>query len=312
MKTRILSILLALSLGGLCGGSLLRAQTAVQKDLDVPGGFSSIVANNAFQITYRNADYYRVEWSADELVMDYVEVNVRANTLNIGFNEKSLPKELKKTFKGRNAPKLVLRVTIYAPKFSSLALSEDASFDATGTTFNTDNFNLEMTGESHCTNLSIGAEKARVEMSKSATAILDFGADNIEIKTDDKAILNLKQDSDKIFVESAGSSSIKVSGDSKEVSVQGAGSSKINMDGNAMNLSLSNSKNCEFDGTLLKVNTATLVMNSSTATVNAADKISLNIKGGAKVYFLEDPTIEVVDIISSSLSHYNSQTVKRK
>lgn len=299
MVKKIMSPLLAVICMGLLSVGL-SAQTT-QKHLNSAAGFDTVIASGEFELIFRYNEKCSVDWTVDEKLQDYVEVYVRGSSLNFSYNAKNLPKEVKAQFKGKNAQKPIFRGVIYAPSLSSITITDNVTFDASGSTITTDSFALDMAGNTKVTNLSVSAKKATVTMVKNATAVLDFGADEITMNLKDKAVVNMKQDSDRIDIIAEASTSIKAQGDTKDAALTLSRNAKATLLGSAENLSTNTSGNAQFDGTGFKVSNASVVASNSDVYVNAADTLSLDIKSGAKVYFMETPTVKIVGVASSSV-----------
>ncbi len=300
MVKKIMSSLLAVLCTGVLSCGIVSAQTT-QKHLNSASGFDSVVASGDFDLTFRYNEKCSVDWTVDEALADYVEVYVRGSSLNFAYNSKNLPKEIKNLYKGKNARKAVFRAIIYGPSLSSITLTDNTSLDASGATITTESFGLDLSANAKVNNLSVSAQRATVTMSKNSTAVLDFGADEISLNLKEKAVVNLKHDSDRMDIIADGNSSVKAQGDTKDAVVTLTKNAKATILGNAETLTTNTSNNSEFDGVAFRVNSASVVANNSDVYVNAADSLALDIKSGAKIYFMENPSVKIVGVTSSTI-----------
>jgi len=122
----------------------LRAQSFSPKltDKQIPvSEFNSLNVSDDFEVTLARGAY-GVRLTVDEELAPYVEVYVKAKTLYLSYDEKSVPKELRKLYKGRNGLTPVFRVTASFTRPSSCAamvfLSVPASRAAWRTFFSVD------------------------------------------------------------------------------------------------------------------------------------------------------------------------------
>lgn len=272
--------------------------------------FDRIEVASDFEVTFNVSDTYKVNWTYDTILADLVSVFVTGKTLYIDFNKKGMSSELKKTYKGRNAPKMVLKVAVYAPYFSELTLSDNASFEGLGNRFETESFSVSATGKSKVANLIVAARKASVEAVKEGQVNLTLEAPEVSVKTDNKAVVDLVQSSESLSVNAAGSSSVTLTGNTTDLLTASQNSAKVLMTGTAETLRHDGRGSSEVDLIGVPLKTADVVMSNGKLYVNATDELKVDLKSGANVSFSGDPKIGVVNISSSSLMHYTG--VKRK
>ena len=306
---RAVSTILALSLA-IAAALPSSAQTDTKyQDFN---SFSTIKVSGGFEVSVRQGYGYNVSWTFDTALADYVEVYVKNKVLTIEFNQKGMPSALKKVYRGKNGRTAMLKAVVTAPEFSALELSDNAVLEAGTVAFESDNLSVSATGDAKITSLVFNADKAKISLSKSAIVSMDLNANEIEVVTSDKSILSMKQDSDKLNLSSSGSSSISSKGNSMDITVNAQNSSKVLLDGQAKDIVVNAQNSSEVDAVNMFVNDAELSVNSAMVLVNAAENLSVDLKGGAKVYFQEDPLIKLVDISSSSLSRYTGEVTRKR
>jgi len=147
--------------------------------------FDSIVASNDFKVNLVVSDTYATKVVVDDALESYVQCYVKAKTLYIALDEKNIPKDVKKSYKGKNVSDPVLTAVVYMPSIKALTLSDGASFTTTSTIENTD-FTLSMTDNCSITNMSVTVNKtAEINLSKkSKIASLYLRADEAVINAD--------------------------------------------------------------------------------------------------------------------------------
>ncbi|MBR1406195.1 MAG: DUF2807 domain-containing protein [Bacteroidales bacterium] len=272
--------------------------------------FDRIEVASDFEVTFNVSDTYKVNWTYDTILADLVSVFVTGKTLYIDFNKKGMSSELKKTYKGRNAPKMVLKVAVYAPYFSELSLTDNATFEGLGNRFETDAFTVSVSGKAKVANLSVAARKASVEALKDGKVTLTLDAAEVDVRTDNKAAVELVQSSDQLSVTAAGSSNVSLTGNTTDLATNTQNSAKVQMTGTAESLRHEGRGSSEVDLIAAPVKAAEVIMSGSKLYVNVSDELKVDLKSGANVSFSGDPKIGVVNISSSSLMHYTG--AKRK
>lgn len=270
--------------------------------------FDSIEISNDFEVTFHQADFYRVDWTYDTILNDVVGVSVSGKTLHISLNKKGMSSELKKTYRGRNAPKPILKATVYAPSFSNLTLSENAVFNAADNRIETDVFQLSVTDKAQVSRLSVGADRAVITMDKDGKAALTLAAGQIDIRTARSSALDLKQTSGTLNISAANTSVVTVSGDTEAMATTTQNSSKVTVSGTASTLRHDGKGSSEVDVLNAPVQSAEVTMaNSGKLYLSVSDTLRVDLKGGSSVYFSGEPQISVVNIVSSTLTRYTGK-----
>lgn len=270
--------------------------------------FDSIEISNDFEVTFHQADFYRVDWTYDTILNDVVGVSVSGKTLHISLNKKGMSSELKKTYRGRNAPKPILKATVYAPSFSNLTLSENAVFNAADNRIETDVFQLSVTDKAQVSRLSVGADRAVITMDKDGKAALTLAAGQIDIRTARSSALDLKQTSGTLNISAANTSVVTVSGDTEAMATTTQNSSKVTVSGTASTLRHDGKGSSEVDVLNAPVQSAEVTMaNSGKLYLSVSETLRVDLKGGSSVYFSGEPQISVVNIVSSTLTRYTGK-----
>ena len=287
-------------------GSPMNAQTkVVSHDFSV---FTGIDVQDDFEVSISNSDNYSIRLTVSEALADHIQTYVKAQTLYISLDTKSIPSDVKKMFKGKNAEKPVLKAVIFMPTINKINMSDNSSINSTTPFETATSFSLNMSGKTMISNLNIKANTADITMSKSANADITVSADNITASTSGSSNLKLAKSGKELTLDPSGSSTINVSGNNSKVVVKTSGSSKVNISGSTTDLNVSGSGSGTIDALGLATNTATIGVNgSASVTEGATDTLTLDISGGCKVIFNGDPKIVVTNIKNSSVSRYGSK-----
>lgn|SRR5574344_17049 len=287
-------------------GAPLNAQTKViNHDFSV---FTGIDVQDDFEVSISNSDSYSIRLTVSEALADHIQTYVKSQTLYISLDTKSIPSDVKKMFKGKNAIKPVLKAVVFMPTVNMIKMADNSSMNST-TPFETANsFVLNMSGKSMISNLNIKANTADITLSKGSNADISVTADNISASTFGSSNLKLAKEGKVLTLNPANSSTMSVSGTNSKVGIKTAGSSKVTISGSTEDLDVSGSGSGEVDAIGLSTNTSSInVSGSATVTENASATLSLDISGGCKVIFNGDPKIVITNIKNSSVSRYGSK-----
>lgn len=334
MKSLIYRFLLITSL--VCAAAFVwteapaRAQEAYTTQLEerhLPvGEFSSVSVSDDFDVTLAKGAY-AVRVTTDKVLAPYVQVYVRSKTLYVSYDEKAVPKDVKKMFKGRKAPAPVYRVVVFLPELNGISLSENAVLSASDE-FIGSRFEMELTDKAAVKSLNLRASEINVRLKKNSQAMLTLSADKkMNLSAENNANLKVSGGADQVSVETANSASVTLSGPSKRavftaagsskvsatekaeesIEVQMAGSAKLQIGGEAPVLLIRAEKNAELEANSLKVKKVDAQMSGSTqAQVNVSEDIDATLTGGSELFYTGTPQVRIGKIIKSTLAPLGS------
>ena len=288
--------------------------------------FTSIDVRNAFEVTVAKGAY-GVKLTVDTVLSDYVNVYVKGSTLYLSYDEKAVPKEVKKMFRGRNAPKPVLRAVIYSPVLEGIYMEDEATLTGADT-FEGANFSMELAGKANVKSLSLHTSSAKILLKKNADAVVTIDSESeINATTENGSHLRLDSRSRDLNLNASGSSQINNSSDvvsafmvnsdgtsqvsagvnAAKVYVSSTGSSKVTVTGTASGLIVKGARSCNIDAMGLPVADAEAELSSGTFLVSPEHALTVDLTGGATVYYNGNPEIRVVRILKSTLAPYGTK-----
>ena len=279
------------------------AQTrSVEHDLSP---FEGIEASGGFKVKIVQSDSYTAKITVDDALESYVQCYVKAGVLHVGLDDKSVPKDLKKQYKGKNAAEPTLIATVSMPILNSMTLNDDSEFYNTGN-LTAENFTLILNGSTGITNLKIVAKTANLTVNKNAKlSNLNVTTEgDITLNGDGKGTVTMECTAENLYVNSAGNCDLTVNGPvEKKVVVTTSGSGKTSVSGTAGSLEVNGSKggSSKVEATALKVDTATVSLTGGTAEVAPAKNLELDLGKGAEVDYAGDPVIKIVKIQSATV-----------
>jgi hypothetical protein len=296
------------------------------KDI-VVSEFNAVNVTDDFDVTVSRGAY-GVRLTVDKELAPYVEVYVRSKTLYISYDEKAVPKEIKKLYKGRGGLTPVFRVVAYTPELRSVSLSDNAVFTGVEE-FSVSDFELTMAGKTQVRNLAVSAPSARILMKKNAMATLTVKTERgIEVNTDNNANLKLTftgkelaltSDGSSVVVAdggrtsalnlmTGGSSQVSVTSETDKLDVTSEGSSRVTLTGKAIEMVVKGSRSSVVDAFAMPLETVEAnLSNSSSVTVSASRQIFVNLVGGSSLYYSGSPEFRIEKIVKSTLAPYGTK-----
>lgn len=292
MKKSIMGALLLFSLP-------VFAQTrSIEHDFSA---FDAIVVSDGFSVSLSQDETYGAKLIVDDVLEAYVKCYVKGETLFVDLDEKAVPKEYKKLYRGRNAPTPVLNVTVYAPMLNSITLTDQASFTSLDPVV-TDHFNVSLSGNAVIRKLAVRAKTVKLVGDKKSSLTLDVTADELSVKSAGSAKVNLDYDAPRLSVDQSGSSVCVLNGNAEEADVLMANSASLTIGGSADDLRVEGSgSSSKVDASALPVKRATVAIAGATVQLTVDKVLELDLSKGATVNYSGDPTLKVIRIQNSSL-----------
>lgn len=266
--------------------------------------FDSIVASNGFKVVMVESDAYSTKLTVDDALESYVQCYVKAKTLYLSVDEKNIPKDLKKSYKSKNASDPIIKAIVYVPRINSLKLSSNAEFSS-DVTMDVENFDLNVSDNSKANNLKLNVSNtATITVGKkSQVGSLKVQTKDLQVNSDSNGILTGDFAATKVTVNNAGSAEVTLNGNCEDFFVSAAGNAKLLVAGNAKTLSVGGKGNqAKVDANGLKVESAILTISGVSVIVDADDTLTLDIEKSSDVVFSGDPDIKIVKISSSSVN----------
>lgn len=284
------------------------------------GEFTMVSANGDFEITLSKGSY-GVRLTTDKNLTPYVQVYVRSNTLYLTYDEKSVPKDIKKLYKGKNASQPVFRAVVSMPQLNGIELDDNVILSSAEAFYGSD-IVISLTDKAQVRNLTVQGNSITVDMKKNAQAALTLTADNkMEVTTDDKAILKLAEKAREITLNAKGNSDNALSGEgeilnlnlsekttsnvnhrTKNAVLNVGGSSKLLLNGSGEYLEVKGGKNAEVEAVAFPVKTMKAELDGGKVNVAVEKELNVTLLGGSSLFFTGSPTLIVNKIVKSTLA----------
>ena len=288
--------------------------------------FNAINVSDDFEVTVSRGTY-GVRLTVDKDLAPYVEVYVRSRTLYISFDDKAVPKDLRKNYRGKGSITPVFRVMATTPELQAVTLADNATLTGVQE-FVSGDFELTAAGKSQVKNLSVTAPSAKIVLRKNAIATLNIKTERgLEVNTDNNANLKLtftgkelalNADGSSVVVAdgpttglnlmTGGSSQVSVTSDTEKVDLTTEGSSKLTLLGKAKEMKVKGSRSSVVDAFAMPLETVEAdLANSSSVTVSVSKKVHANLVGGSALYYSGTPVFEIEKIVKSTLAPYGTK-----
>lgn len=306
-------------------GLQLAASAQTKEITETYPEFSAINIANDFNVTVDRGDEYIVSLTVDEALAPYITVRLQGKTLYVSYEEKSVPKEVKKLYSGRNAPKPVFNALISMPKVESITIANNVKLNNTVPFDGIDKFELSATEKAEVVRFNVSARSANISLQKNASAVMSINTENdlnvsasenakfrlasqvaeLNINAKGSANVAVTNISAKLNIQMKGSPEVSVSGPCEDAIVNAEGSGKLTLSGGGASLSVKATK-ASIDAYNLEVTTADVELSgNATLSVNASDLIELNLNGG-KVQFGGSPIFKITKISKASVTPYGA------
>lgn len=266
--------------------------------------FDAVSVSDGFKVTMVEKDGYEARFKVSDVFESYMECYVKGGTLYIGIDEKSVPKEAKKSLKGKNSDGPVLEATVYVRSLNSITLSDDCTFSC-GNGLKVGKFNMNLSGTSSVANLNVESESAVISVSKKAK-LSSFNVkaeDKVTVNAEGNAAAVIEYSAKTLEINNAGSADVAVNGQSNSAAVATAGSARLSLSGKVAALKVTGKGgSSKIDASAVSVDDVTVSMDGVELIVNPAKSLSLDLGKGANVCYSGDPKIKIVKIQNASVT----------
>ncbi|MCR5071340.1 MAG: DUF2807 domain-containing protein [Bacteroidales bacterium] len=272
---------------------------------DLPA-FHSIELGGDFALDIEYGKQYRMRLSVEELFADYVMFSALDSTLAVTLDERRVPTEVRRLFRGKEAP--VFRVSVTMPEtLRSLELDgRSVLLSADDLVVDPDSFELRVTDNARVASLAFGSGRVALTLDKKADVDMSVTCDSLSVSLAGTADLDLTHHTQVSAFETSGSSTLAVKGETGLLKLNSRGFSKSILNGEAPVVRYKLTNSSQVNATLLEAKRAFVEMSGlGSLTQAASEELSVDLSAGATVYFLNDPAIRVIYLKNASLIPYD-------
>lgn len=273
--------------------------SAREYNYDVPG-FNGINVSNNFKVILEKGKKYSVSINMDADLYDYVSCKVEQRILNISYNDKNMPKEVKAAHK--KDPEFKVRIVV--PDYlKSVKLGGKAQLSDYAT-LGGDNVSVTVTDQADIEYMEIGDCKSfTLILDKRGTGIIEANCEDVSVSVSGSAGLTLTQHAKKSTMSFAGTTSTVVKGETEELNVDSKGAAKVIFNGYAPNTTYNIQGTSNVNSSNMYSATSEVSMTGLCSLTVAVEKeIGLNLAGNSNFTYTGDPKIRIEKIKSSSVT----------
>ena len=288
--------------------------------------FYAVSVGDSFEVTLEEGPC-SVKLNTDAALQPYITVSVRDSILYIDYDQKAVPSDIKRIYRGTNAPTPILRATVSAPALNGIRGLENARIKGNGTVFS-DGMELNLSDKAAVRDLKLDVEHAKVKLEKNSTAILEIQCESqLELSLAGNSQLKMKYKTHNMLMRQTGHSTTFLEGETATATysidgsarsrdlhkgsvlvVEEGGNADVSLSGQTGDLTLNLQRNAKLDALEMKTMRIKADLNGyATANVNVEEFLSVNLAGGSALYYLGVPAIQVGKIVKSTLMAYEEK-----
>ena len=306
LNHRLLLVLIAIAASGSLPLSAQRVRATVKDELPA---FSRIVLGGEFSLDIRYGKQYRARMAVEELFGDYVQFSVADSTLTVTMDERKVPGEVRKLFKGKDSRSPEFRIEVTMPEtLRELALDGRAALVAADDlVFDDSCVSVKLSDNARIASVAFKSDRIRLSLDRKADATLSVACDSLSVTLAGGANLDLTHRTAASAFAVSGSASLLVRGETGLLKLDAKGFSKSILNGKApvvrYRIGTSSQVNAvSLDNARAFAEVAGL---NSSLTTAATDELTVDLGTGATVYFLNDPALRVLYLKNASLIPYD-------
>lgn len=267
--------------------------------------FDALEADYDFNIRVVSARDYSISMDVEDDLKDCIQAYVKNHTLYLKLDEKSMPSDIRRRYRGRRAAKPKLDATVYmAEPLTSVKLSGASTLDVEDD-IECKEFVLTLSENARVTSLLVDADNVTVTLSGKASADLTVYADDLQVNASGNSSVVLEQDSQKIVIAASGSSQIDMEGETLDAQVTASGTSKATLTGKTNLLTVNGSGTASVDALNLKTSECTVKLSGlSKLSESATEMVHVELSGSSTLTFDGEPVFDIVGVKSSTIQRY--------
>ena len=286
-----------------------RAQT-IQRVEDALPEFGRIAVGGDFVLEVRYAKQYSATLQIEELFADYVQVAVEDSTLTVSVDERRVPADVRRLYRGRDALPPVFNLRVTMPEtLSYLRLSDRASLGRVDElVIHPDELGIRVTDNAVISGLTTDARRVSLDLDKRANVSMRADSDTLFVRMAGNSTLMLEQHSKRAVVNAVSNASLTLDGETEEMTVSVKGTTKTILNGQAGKVKYEMANSSSVNAYSLQSGEANAVLSGICTLYDATEKdLTVDLSHGATLIFLNSPAIHVENIRNSSLIPYEKK-----
>lgn len=270
--------------------------------------FSRITLGGDFSMDIRYGKQYAATLGVENLLADYVLFSVMDSTLTVSLDERRVPAEVRKLYRGKDAATPTLNLVVTMPETLRLLRLEDRSvlLSADDLVVDPDGLRVEVTDQARVASFAFGSGCVDLNLDRKGSVKMNVTCDSLHVRQAGNSNLELTYHTQVCAFELNGSCTLAVAGETELMKLDSKGFSKSILNGKAPVVRYKLANSSQVNATMLEAGQAFVEMAGlGTLTQAASESLTVDLSGGATVYFLNDPAIHVLYLKNASLIPYD-------
>jgi len=290
------------------GGPVCSAQALRDVEKNNLSVFTGISLGGDFTLEVRYGAQYSARLTTEEMLADYVQFGVSGGQLSVTLDERKVPAEVKRLFRGKNAATYRLIVTM-PEGLRSLSLSDKAALlSVDDRIVHPEGIDISMKDNSRISTLICRTDRVNVKMERKSEANLEVTCDSLSVDMSGSSNLTLTQHAEKVGYTLAFNSNLVVNGETEHLSLSAKGTSKAILNGKAPEASFKVTNASNINAVNLEVEEARVEMSGLCTLTQAATRdLFVNLGSGSTLVFKNEPVFHILNIKSASLTPYDKK-----
>lgn len=270
--------------------------------------FSRITLGGDFSMDIRYGKQYAATLGVENLLADYVLFSVMDSTLTVSLDERRVPAEVRKLYRGKDATTPTLNLVVTMPETLRLLRLEDRSvlLSADDLVVDPGGLRVEVTDQARVASFAFGSGCVDLNLDRKGSVKMNVTCDSLHVRQAGNSNLELTYHTQVCAFELNGSCTLAVAGETELMKLDSKGFSKSILNGKAPVVRYKLANSSQVNATMLEAGQAFVEMAGlGTLTQAASESLTVDLSGGATVYFLNDPAIHVLYLKNASLIPYD-------
>lgn len=305
LNNRLLSVLISIFAIACASLSAQPVRETVQDELPA---FSRIELGGDFALDISYGKQYSARMNIEELYAEYVQFAVEDSTLTVSMDERRVPAEIRKLFRGREDGVPNFRIIVTMPEtLRSLQLGgRSILVSADDLVVNPEAFSLRATDNARVASFAFGSGRVELQLDKKAEVNISVTCDSLFVRQAGTSSLELNHHTVATAIDLSASCSLVVKGETELLKLDSRGFAKSILNGEAPVVRYKLANSSQVNATTLTASRAIVEMSGlGMLTQGASEELTVDLSGGSTVYFLNDPTIRVLYLKNASLIPYD-------
>ena len=266
--------------------------------------FCNLKVAGTFSVSLVRGSDYRALITVEESYMDYIVCRVTDNVLTIDIDERRVPSEVKRQFRGKGTPDPVFSAVIYVPELiRSVELDDKAVLCDSEDVFDKARVSFDLDDNSNMNNLEVSSQQVEISLQNKSTADVKVSCTKLEVDTSNSSNLTIVETSEDAAYSLQGSSKIVAKSRTVHMEIKTKSNTTMTLYGTGDSITYNLSGTSEVNAMGFEVPDAKINMTSVCALYQSAYRsLTLNMNGGSALYFKNEPQVSIENIKSSTVS----------